>query len=137
MRVQLETCKVRHPGQRGRVARDDLLGGPAGRERECHGVQPLGTRGWRTLLEEELPFDAVGVTDEHVRPAAGATQCTVGHGQVIAHEIAFGVAGLRKQHLVGVGDRNLVPIDRQDLGVPSCRHGCRYPDIESSSSQRC
>ena len=43
MRVELQAAEVRHPGQGGRVARDDLLGGAAGGEAAAR--RPRSTSG--------------------------------------------------------------------------------------------
>ncbi len=63
-------------------------------------LDPRRPRLGRALLVEELAADAVRIAHEHVRPAAGAAQRAVGHGEVVAHEVELGVAGLGKEHLV-------------------------------------
>ena len=63
-----------------------------------------------------MPF---GVAHEHVRAAAGAAQRALGHGQVVAHDLELGDAGLGEVDLVGVRDRHLPPahVEQHALGL--------------------
>ena len=54
VRVEVDAAEVDDPGQAGRVADDDLVGRPTGRERELHRLEPGGAVVRRPLLEEEL-----------------------------------------------------------------------------------
>ena len=75
---------------------------------------------------EELAVDAVRIAHEHVRPAAGAAQRAVGDGEVVAHEIELGVAGLGEQHLARVRDRDLAAGDYETF-VFGLAHATEYP----------
>src|SRR2546422_1471082 len=80
----------------------------------------------RSLLVEELAVDAVRITDEHVRPSARASQRALGHCEVVAREIELRVTRLRKQHLVGIRDRDFTAGDRQKFSFGIARHRDDY-----------
>jgi hypothetical protein len=123
MRMQLEAAQVRHPRQRRRIARDDLLGGAAGREAERDDLDPLRARVRGTLLVEELAVDPVRVTDEDIRPAARPPQRALRDGNVIPDDVELGDTGLGEVHLAGVRDRDLAPRDLEDDRLRLARHG--------------
>ena len=106
VRVQLEAGEIRHPGESGSVTRHDFLGSAPGGESERHHLDPRWARLRRPLLIEELPFDPVGVTHQHVGAVAGAAQRPLGDGEVIAHQVTLRVLGLREEHLVGIRNRD-------------------------------
>ena len=115
VRVEVDAAEVGDPGQPGRVVDDDLVGGPAGRERQRRGPDEVGHVLRRPLLEERLPGGAVDEPLERHRPAAGAAQRAVGDGQVVVDEVELRVAGLREVDLPRVRDRDLAPVDPEDL----------------------
>ncbi len=127
MRVQFEAGKVRHPRERRGVARHDFFRGPAGGKFQRDDFNPRQPGFGRALLEEELAVGAVGVAHQHVRPPARAAQRAVRDGEVIAREIELGVAGLRKQHLARVRDRDLATGDGQQFFVSVARHAPPVP----------
>jgi hypothetical protein len=79
MRVEVYAAEVGHPGQHGRVAGHDLLGGAPGREAQLDRLDPGRPAGRRPLLEERLPVGAVHEALEHHRPSRHAAERTVGH----------------------------------------------------------
>ncbi len=121
VRVQVDAPEVHDPRELGRVADHDLLRGSAGWEAELDGLDPVGTRGRRPLLEEEVALGAVDEPLQRHRSSGDAAQRSVGDGEVVADEVELGVAGRREEDLVGVRDRHLTPGDLEDL-LASC-HG--------------
>ena len=115
MRMQLDAREVRHPGERGRIARHHFFRGAARRKFQRHHFDPLRPRFRRALLIEKFLADAVGVAHQHVRAAAGAAQRAFGHREVVANQVELGVARFWEQHLVRIGDRHFPAVDRQDL----------------------
>ena len=99
VRVEVDAAEVVDPGQPGRILDDDLVGRPAAREGQLGRVQPLGRVVRRPLLEERLLGDAVDEPLERHRAAADAGQRAVGHGRVVADDVALGVAGVREVDL--------------------------------------
>ena len=63
--MQLEAREIRHPEERGRIARHDFLGESAGRKFQRDHVDPVGTRPRRALLIEEFAAHPVGISDEY------------------------------------------------------------------------
>ena len=122
MRMQLEARQVGHPHERCRVARHDFFGNPAGRKAQRDDVDPVGPRRRRALLKEEFAVDAIGIADEHVGPVAGRTQGALRDGEIVASEVELRVAGLRKEHLAGIRDRDVASGDRQDLAFRAVLH---------------
>lgn len=119
--VQVQAAQVGQPGQARRVVDDDLVGGSAGREGQLDGADPVGSRLGRPLLEEELAVGPVDVTLEGHRPPARAAQGALGHGQVVGHQIALGVARAGEEDLVRIADRDPPAGDLDDLALG--RHG--------------
>lgn len=113
VRVQLDAAQVGHPGQRGRLARHDLVRDAPGREADVRDLEPLGTVGGRPLLEKELLADAAGVAHQDARPAAGPAQGARRHRQVVIDQVQLGQAGVREQDLAGTRDDDLVPVHLQ------------------------
>ena len=97
VRMQLEARQVGHPDQRGGITRHDFLGRAAGRKRQLDHLDPRRPRLGGALLVERLVVDAVGESQQHVRPPARPAQRAVGHRDVVAGEIQLGVAGLRER----------------------------------------
>ena len=122
VRVQVDAAEVDDPGELRRVVDDDLVGGPARREASAstvsiHSGRVSGARFWKN----GSPLGAVDVALEHDRPAAGAAQRALGDRQVVADEVELGVPALREEDLVRVRDRDLAPVDPEDLLLR--RHG--------------
>ena len=115
VRVQVDAAQVGHPGQPGRVAQHDLVGGPPGRERQLHGLHPVRPRRRRPLLEERLLIGPVDEPLERHRPSARAAQRALGHGQVVPDQVQLGVPGAREIDLLRVADRDLAARDLDDL----------------------
>src|SRR6185436_4168429 len=97
------------------IADHDLLGGAARREAELDGLDPVGSRGGRALLEEELALGAVHVALQRHRAAGDAAERALGDREVVGDEIELGVSGLGEVDLVRVRDGHLVPGDLEDL----------------------
>ena len=115
VRVEVDAAEVGDPGEPGRVVDDDLVGGPPGREGQGGGPDELGQVLGRPLLEERLPGGAVHEPLQRHRPTTGAAQRPVRDGQVVLHEVELGVTRLREVDLPRIGDRDLVPVDPEDL----------------------
>ena len=122
MRMKLETGEVRHPHQRRRVARHDLLGRAPGRKLQRDDLDPWRPRLRCALLIEELAIDAVRIAHEHVWTAARAVQRSIGNRQVVAHEVELRMARLRKQHLARIRDHDLASVNGQQLLLRFARH---------------
>ena len=60
MGIQVDAAEVHDPSELRELGDDDLVRGAPRRERELHGLHPIGTLRGRALLEEELALDAVG-----------------------------------------------------------------------------
>ena len=69
MRIEVDAAEVVDPGQPGRVLDDDLVRGPAAREGQLGGRQPLGRVVRGALLEERLLGDPVDEALEGHRAA--------------------------------------------------------------------
>src|SRR5437773_10977120 len=67
-------------------------------------------------------MDPVGVADQYVGPATRSTERALGHGQVVAHDLELGDAGLREVDLARVGDRNLAAGDVDHDAFALARH---------------
>ena len=121
VRVQVDAAEVGDPGEAGRVVDHDLVGGPAGRERQRRDPQPVGPVVRAPASGRTPPFGAVDEPLEGHRPAAGAAQRPVGHGEVVRDEVELRVAGLGEVDLVRVRDRDLAAGDLEDFLAG--RHG--------------
>ena len=115
VRIEVDAAEVDDPGQLGRVAHDDLRGGPTGREAQLHRLDPRRPRLGRPLLEEEVAAGAVHEALEGHRPAGHAAQRPVGHGEVVAHEVELGRPDLGEEDLVRVRDHDLAADDLEHL----------------------
>src|ERR1043165_4755715 len=104
------------------MPRNDFFRRAPGWEAERDDLDPRWTRLRRALLVEEFAVDAVRIADEHVGPPAGASECAVSHGEVIADDIEFRVAGLRKENFLRIADRDLLTRDRQDFPISFGSH---------------
>jgi hypothetical protein len=124
--MELEAGEVRHPGEGGGLARNDLFGRAAGGKAQCGRLDPGRTRSRRTLLVEEIAVDPVRVADENIRAVACRAQRAVGDGEVVIHEVELRVARGGKEHLVRVGDGHLAHADPQNLAFGLARHEVDY-----------
>jgi hypothetical protein len=71
----------------------------------------------------------------------GAAQCAFGDREKVVGEIALGDAGLRKQHLAGVGEGDLPAVDRQEFLLAARSHTVtinplRRPPVRARTGQR-
>ena len=126
--MQLQTGEIRHPHERGGVARHDFLGGASRREVQRDDVEPFRPRRRSAFLIEEVGVHAVRVTHEHVRPSAGAAQSAVGYGEVVPREVELRMTGLRKQDFGGIRERHLEPVHGEERAIahgPYCANGAR------------
>ena len=130
VRVQVDAAEVDHPGQLGRVADHDLLGGAAGREAQLGGLDPVRALPRGALLEERLALGALHEALQRHRPAADAAQRARGHRQVIPHQVQLGVPGPREVDLLRVGDRHL-PARHLDHGLRT-RHVSKAPSVRNT-----
>jgi hypothetical protein len=74
VRVEVDASEVDHPRELRRVIDNDLLGRPAGRKAQFHGVDPLGLGFGGSLLKEEVTLRAVNVPLERHWSPAGPPQ---------------------------------------------------------------
>ena len=114
--VEVDAAEVDDPDQGRRVVDDDLVGGPARRERQLGGPDPVGRVVGRPLLEERLLGDPVDEPLERHRPAADAGQRPVGDGEVVLDEVELRVAR-RPGSRPSAGSRSR-PRGRRSRGSP-------------------
>ena len=74
---------------------DDLVGRPAGRERQLGGPDPVGRLSGARFWKNGSPVGAVDEALERHRPAAGAAQRAVGDREVVRDEVELRVARSR------------------------------------------
>ena len=115
MRIEIDAAEVDDPDQSGSLVHDDLVGGPAGREGQLSGPDPVGRVVRCPLLEERLLGDPVDESLEGHRAAADAGQRAVGDSKVVLDQVELRVPGVREVHLLRVGDRHLATADLEDL----------------------
>ncbi len=115
VRVQVETAEIDDPGEPRRVVDDDLVGRPAGRERQGDRAQPLRPVVRRPLLEERLARGAVDEPLQGHRAAAGAGQRSGCHREVVAHEVELGRPDRLEEDLARIGDHDVVISDPENL----------------------
>ena len=82
----------------------ELVGVPAGRERDARRLDPLGPLLGHALLVDLLALDPVGEAAQLRRPLAQRTHDPLADGEVVVDEVALRVPRLGEQHLVGVRD---------------------------------
>ena len=136
MRVQLETGEVSHPDEGGSVARHHLFCRPTRWKRQRDHLDPWWSRLRRALLKEEIALDAVRIAHEDVGSAARALQRSWRDGDVIARQIELCVAGLRKQHLVRIRDRDPATRNSETLLIGGARHPVTITKLGPSYSVR-
>ena len=81
------------------------------------GLQPVRRRVGDALLEERLAAGPVRVALEQHRPALHRRHDRLLHPQVVVRQVELGLPALREEHLVGAGDRHLVPRRLEGHGV--------------------
>src|SRR5207244_9472688 len=99
-----------------------LVRHPARWEAEGNDLDPGRPRGGRALLVEEIAADAVGVADQHVRPATRAAKRAFGDLEVVAHDVELRDARLGEVDLARVRDRDLASADVQHDVLGLARH---------------
>src|SRR4029077_19901741 len=109
------------------------------RKLQRDGIEPRWPGRRCSLLVEELAVDAVGIADEHVRPAAGAAQRAFRDRQVVAGQIELGMASGREEYLLGIRDRHLAFPNGQNLVRFALGHQTRRNAriLASSASSSC
>jgi hypothetical protein len=125
MRVQFDATEVRHPHERGGIARDDFERGATRGEREFDGVDPIGPGVGRALLEEEVAVDPIEVAHEHVRTTARAAKRAIGDGDEVVRDIELRDPRLGEIQLRRVRERDEASggLDLDALGL--ARHRVR------------
>jgi hypothetical protein len=86
---------------------NDLSRRPPRWKAQLHRLDPLGALLGGPLLEERLTRGAIDIAFEHDRPPRNATQRALRDRRIVSHQVELGVAGSRKERLVGVGDHDL------------------------------
>ena len=128
-RVQVEAPEVHRPHEVGDVDRAQLVGGAAARERDPHGLQPLGALLGHPLLEERLAERAVGEALQHGRALEDAAQGALADGEVVVDEVELGLAAGREEDLVRIGDPHRGPVhvdfDRGSRHAPTLLRRCQ------------
>jgi hypothetical protein len=141
VRVEVDATEVDHPGQRGRVADHDLLGGTAGGVLELGHLDPVGPLGRSPLLPDRLFVEPLHEPLEHHRPPPHPAQRALGHSEVVVDQVELGVTAGREHHLVGVGDRHLAAGDLEDRRLRHAPYSLRAgpwssPTPTSASGRR-
>ena len=121
MGIEVDATEVDDPGQLGYIPDHDLLGGSARRKAQLDRFDPFRPRGRRPLLKERLAFRAVDKPLQRHRPSVDAANGALGNGHVVAHQVKLGMAGARKEDLVGIGNRH-VPSGGLDDLLPRRSH---------------
>ena len=82
VRIEVDAAEVRDPGQPGRVVEDDLVGRPAGRERELDRLEPVRPVLRGALLEEKVLQGQLDTCRTSADQGEGepAGRCSVGVG---------------------------------------------------------
>ena len=115
MGVEVDAAEIGDPGEPGRLAQDDLVGGSSGRKRQLGRVDPVRSVFGRSLLEERLALSAVDEAFEGHRPTGDAAQRTVGDREVVVDQVHLGVAGLGEVDLVRVRHRDFSAAALEDF----------------------
>ena len=116
MGMQLNASKVDDPREARGVIDHELLGRPAGWERECDRAQPGRTIGRRAFLIEGLALSAVHKSLENDRTTLNAKEGSASNGQVITDDIEFGELDLPGEiELFRMSDSDLAPLDGEHL----------------------
>ena len=111
MRMQLEASEIGHPGQGRSVSRHDFLSAATRGKPYGDHLHPWWVILRRALLKEKLAADAVRKPNHDVGTPAGSAQRTVGDMEVVANEVELGVACLREEHFLRIGDDHLAGAD--------------------------
>jgi hypothetical protein len=114
VRIQVDAPEVHHPQKLRRIPHDNLSRRPPRRKAQLHRLDPLGALLGGPLLEERLTCGAIDISFEHDWPPRYATQCALCDRRIVSHQVKLGVAGLRKEWLVGVRDHDLTATELQD-----------------------
>jgi hypothetical protein len=115
MGVEVDTSEVHHPGKLRGVSHDDLLGRPAGWKPQLDGLDPVGPRFRRALLEEEVSLRSVHESFQGHRSSTNTPQRALADIEVVADEVELRDFQAREEDLVGVADDDFTAGDLQHL----------------------
>jgi hypothetical protein len=121
MRMQLEASEIGHPGQGRSVSRHDFLRAATRGKPYADYLHPWRSILGRSLLKEKLAADAIRKPNHGIGTPAGAAQRTFGNQKIVTNEVELGVAWLREEHFLRIGDDHLVGADAYDF--PRCGSG--------------
>jgi hypothetical protein len=102
--VRGDAALVGHVDQgRGVIAQH--MGDGAAHLGHCHALHPFRKVRWHVLLVEDLRIDVLADTLHAHRPTAQVGNHPRRHAPIVLDDLAFGDAGAREHHAIGVGDR--------------------------------
>ena len=133
--VELDGAQVGRPDQRRQVRHGGVgdfalaIGGDGQR------LDPAGAVRGHVLLEEELALDAVGEALHGEGATRQVRQHRLGDAGVVVDELPLGEAGLGKEDLVQVGDRQLAVADAHSLRA-ALRRGAGRAGHERGADRR-
>ncbi len=100
--VEVDHGEVRRPGDLRELGHAELVGVPAGRERDARRLDPLGTLLGHALLVDLLALDPVREAAQLRRPLAQRPHDPLADREVVVDEVALRVPRGREEHLVRV-----------------------------------
>ena len=99
--MEVDHGEVRRPDDLRELGHAELVGMPAGRERDARRLDPLGALLGNALLVDLLALDPVGEAPELRRPLAQRADDPLADGEVVVDEVALRVPRVGEEHLVG------------------------------------
>src|SRR3954454_12306350 len=111
MRVQFDATQFDYPRKPGCVIYNNFFCGATGGKRKRDRAQPGGALLGRTLLVKRWSFSPVHESFEDDRTIANSSQGARGNRQIVANQIEFRDARLRKINLVRMGDADFTSIN--------------------------
>ena len=118
--MEVDDREVRGPGDLRDLGDAELVGVPAGRERDARRLDPLGPLLGHALLVDHLALDAVREAAQLRRPLVERAHDPLADREVVVDEVALRLLPRRKEHLVRVrhlDDRGRRPRARR-TGTP-------------------